>query len=765
MAKSNCYEKLTLKYSNKYSQSKLKQIDKFSSELAKEQFYAIDKFKTLKKELDGLETAEYLQARAKVISLSKLKKNYDNLLSKRHKTAGDALLSMWEGTVNPVKGAAQSVENLRSTWKSHYLGYIDSKLRSTKLLQVIQDPNMAAKVMDEYIQKARDPNYMSKYSPAIQAASDAINQLNTNIIKDLQGAGSSILFNAERIISNMHDVDKIVADKKGWVKYAMEALDIERSFGPTIKTPKQMETALKVYYDTLLDYSRDPSTVSNYMGGVRGMYFKDGLRAFEYNSRYGHADLYTGIKNTIDSSSKKMALTQVFGDNPIKEYATLERLAVTVEGKEGPALIKAKAARAFYSGQGHTFGSPDSFLAGAYKATMVAKTYEMMTSLGKAGLATTFDIPTSLATLKTADGSSMLNNSMGVIKNYMQSIPKESHAKVASELGVLLDDLERDLLSEMGQYKPGLFAKIADGYSIANLTKPLTIKNRKFAVHEHAKSLHKMINSEYGSLNKLQKQSLSMADITARDVKDLRGILDDKISIEKIYESDLPSIRKVELMGKVGAYLNMRTSRSVVSITAKTSRWINRELPKDDPTRIASEIMSQFKSSLLSLSTTHHSLIKEQYSALDSRNASKNIAQMASFMFMFAYAKEYVQDKGWELLTGEEDDSTTIARISKAMSESTFGGLIVDYALAQGTGELWKTGAPIAGLPKDLWTLGKDEFKLNFGDYKARRKVENKGTRGERLGKVAKKNIPGNNLWFIDLMMGMTADETTKLLK
>lgn len=702
----SCLNKLKEKYGDKFSKSELKSIDSYIKDLTSNYNGRLSQYQELlKQEISEAQLSHLKFLKSEINGIVRLKKNMDYIL--QFKDPSEGLLSMWEGTTRPIQGSAKSVENLYSSYKADNTAQFNSLIKKDGLFPLLIEEGSQRAVWAEYLNRARDPKYQSNASPAITQAVDNIIKLNRHLISNEQRAGSTVTFNAERIVSNLHSPEKILTDVDAWIKDSINYIDVDRSFGPTIKTPEQLETALREFSETIGDVSKGDVPLGKIIGGRRDIYFKDGNSAYEYNKKYGHDNIYSGLVKSIDTSAKRAAAVEVFGDNPIKGYEKLKEFVLdSLGGSKTLQVGKADNALNYYRGVGNRFTDVNSWGAKAYKSRVMATTYNHMRVLGNVAWAVLEDLPMTLLSVRSADNSNIVLQSAQIATDFISSLDKVMRKDASEFVGVLLQDIERELLQEAGSTNTGVMARAADIYANWNLSRPLTRITRDTAIKAHQRVL--VNNLKSASPSDYQKSARQVLGLSKKQMDDLVKVIgtDKNIDFQKVMNSDIGDEKyKKDILLAVSSYMNMMVERSVPKVGARQARILQRNLPKDDMWRNAVALVSDLKSSLLTIS--HSWAAASRYGDPTdtkpfSMNSARNLGSVALAVIVFNYAKEIVREtsEGKEPDPNKTEQEIQLARLTKSIAKSSIGGLVVDAAIQSISGQPTSL-VPVSGLYKE----------------------------------------------------------------
>jgi len=769
---SKCIDKLKEVYGDKFNDAELKEIDSYVESLKnKYAFNAKEYKKQLSKAVTDAEITALRKQKSIVNNVVRLKKNVDFIVeNSKFVTADEALTSLLYPSKKPLANSVHNVENYIQLSMAENMSQFNSLLKTNGLFETLIDEQLQKAVWNEYLGRARDPNYVSKSSKIIQNSTDAINKLNSFLIGKEQGAGSTVLFNSERLVSNMHNPDKIIGNEAQWIE---DAADMFISDDPRLATLKGRKAFFAKYVKTFEDFTKGDTPLGAFMGGEKTLKFVNGDAAFEYNKMYGYNNLYEGLMRSIKTSATKESLTRVFGDNPLKGFNDVKSF---VEDSMGDAkkihINKANEAMAYYRGQGHRFKDPTSTLAKTFKGQQIMKTYNVLRYLGNVGWAVTQDIPMTLLSVQTAGGRSVVGDSFTVLGDFIKNLPKALQKDATDFSVVLLNDIQKEFLDMTEGFTLGSMGKMADIYGTISLAKPLTQVTKGMAQDAHLRVLNNNIFDT--KLNEVQKTARSVMGLTDGDLKNLRNIYEkgEYLDLSKIFSSGLDEKVARDLFTKLGSYINGKVADSVPTMGVREALITKKHLPKDDPVRQLVGIVSELKTSLLTVGNTWEKSTR-YLNPKDGKitlNSTMSIAKVALAMLTFNYGQQYLRDQ-WENKDNSDYNPFTgeleLKRFKKAVANTAVGGIFADAAMSIATkGELGVFVPTPKALLKDIPKAAYEELKYQFGnDLSVNRKMDNRA-KIDNIPDLLERHsdlLPGRNLWLIQGIKGHIINEAERL--
>ena len=691
------------------------------------------------------ELSKLLQLKAKVNDVVKLQRNVKHILQpgfEGNKVEG--ILSMLEGTSRKVSNQKHTVEGIYSSLNARFQQQFLNELNAVDFEGEFGTGLFDKEIIKEVFNRSK-PDYTPNKVKGIRQVADVIVRFNQLLIKVQQDAGSTIRYKAGYLFQQTHDPDRILDNVDSWVEFTVPKLDLIKSFGTDdIKVAKARLHAMAK------DLNNIGGGSNQFMGGTREFEFRDGDAFFEYNEGYGHRTLLEGITSSIDNSSKKAALTTIFGNKPLQNLEKLKEIARDIEGDANfdKDLRKVEDAIALYSGVGNTFRNVDSALAKSYKVVAGIKTQQNYSKLGGTGFTSLNDLSNTMMTLRIADGRNVMSAFTDTVFSFVMSVRPGQRRELAELLTIGMEDMTREVFENIGstKYSPGVGSKIMNAWMTVNLTKPVTNINRSSAMRLHLKSVTNNILSK--TPNEFQLQTREAIGLTAKDINTLRDLAKDgdEISPRLVLDSNLDDKTKLNLSSRLGSYYNDVVSSSSPIAGNKQFRKLGRSRQKDDLVRLAAEALTQYKGTLFKSAQTADEFVRAHHpeGKLDLRNW--NVVKSGSQFLFAAGIVGLMIDELKTFVLGKERKPVTAARYGKAIMDSGALGLWADMAVELSTESRGRSPSPGIGLVRDI-----------------KRYIESPTTRNrsaaENAWKVLRNQMPGQNLWLIKAIENRTIKE------
>jgi len=647
--------------------------------------------KMAKSEVDNQQVYRLRKQKAAVHQVIKLKNNLEHVLHKGFENNPvEGLLSRFEGTSRIVPNKAYTVENIYATSKAKLQGTFSRGLEADKVLGEFGTGQLDELVIRE-IEGRTIPGHKPSADPSVRKIADHIEKINKQIIKEQQLAGSTIRGRAGYIMQQSYDPEVVLANPGKWVDDMMDSLDLQKSFGNLDN---------KVIREELVDMAENMEDIgfslSNHMGGKRELIFKEG-EFFRINEQYGYHNLLAGVMRSIDVASKKVALTEIFGNNP--KLGLEELISKVAETQPGLGKLKqmqkVRDALDYFSGSGNRFMDANSIGAKSYSTVRAAKTLNAYRLLGGTGFTALNDIASTMVTLRNADGSNAVSSIAKSTLNFIANAPVRNKKQFAETMLIGLEDISREVMESVGssEYKPSLGSKAMNTWMNLNLTNPVTRTARTSALKLHAKSLTNSIETPIGKRNKFQQTAIETAGLSEIDIDNLKKmkekggeqfvnptmVLHDDFKGIKV-EGEADRYRQV-LSTKLGAYLNDVVRKASPIAGNKEMRQMLRHKPKDDAARIVMEVVSEYKGTLLKSQSVYgeftrlHS--KNGSLKLDNWNAVQSHAQYLFALGIVGFSIKSLKD----FIKGKEFEEVNAQTMTSAIIETGAAGLYADLVM------------------------------------------------------------------------------------
>lgn len=699
--------------------------------------------------IDDFQTSAMAKQRARINDTPKMVRNVEHLFQENFK--GDyveAVLSLFEGTTRNVKGKWFNIDNIYQTNKTKMTNWYLHGLRNEGLLKFASDPKNADKIIDLF--ENYDPEFAKSEDP-FKKIVHKTKQLNANLLKMMQDAGSTITGNDRYIFSQTHNHDLIMQDIDKWIEFTAERIDPVKSFGHGEWTPEQVSKALREMANNIEDFGGWGE--GNFMGGKRELYFLEG-KFKEYNAEYGYRSFVEGVASSIEVATKKSAIHEIFGSDPEKN---LQNLIATIKSvKKGDPnlsdrnLRKIQDALDYYKNKGKRPGyglNPK-----LYGLVQGVKSYETLRVLGMSGVTALNDFANVMVSQKLATGKSFPRAFVDTIVNFLATVPPSQKAYYSELLNVGLDELPKELFEFLG-YNPrntGMF-RVTHKFMILNGLDAVTSSTRKTAARVHAHDLTKTVNSS--KLNDWQKQSLDFIGLSEKDVANLRTISGKDLVTPDAVRVNGPDADIVpdgflntaegkrkylnRLESKLASYYNNMVNYSSPKMGAKEQRQMFRYLPTNHPGRLAVEVLGFLQSTILKITNNQAELMRASNPKGELTNFSA-VSMLAKTMVLMGTTKYAVDRLKEYMRTGEVDygdDDKMVRDVGEALLNSGAGGIYVDFMSQVASPFRNQYGAKMPNpiidhLSQVAQTLAKPSEK--------------------KFQHLLRRSMPAQNLWFID---------------
>ncbi len=702
---------------------------------------------------------------AKVDANIKRKANLEHLSQEGFK--GDiveGLLSIVEGTTRKVSNKFNTVENTFNTFKASLIRGFNNDLDHKNIRKILASGKFDEKIIVEMFNRV-DEGYISKMPDEVIKAADAIERLNKRIIKLQRDNGSTIKYREGYLFQQTHNPDEILSDVDTWISDTLELIDVEKSFGG-LQSPKQAAKTLREMADNLGDIGLGSKS---FMGGTREIVFRDGESFFKYNQKYGFNNLYEGLIGTITEGARKASLNAKFGNNPMSQAKELLENVSKVHNisQDHKKVGKFMDSIQGFSGSSQRYDDFDSIYGKSFRAIQAKKKVDILRLLGQTGFTSLMDLSTTMMTLRTADGSTISNFAKVPIE-WLKSVTPvgKSRKEMAELLLISIEDTAREI-AELGPstYNMGSVSSIMDTWMTINLTKPVTNINRSTAMRLHAKSLTDNIETPLGNLNDFQKGVREATGLTDKELSDLS--LWKKQSGEEYVSPGMLEEFRTEanskyidgLQTKLGNYFNEQIRKASPVRGLKEERQLGLTRSKDDPIRLAAELGTQFKGTVLK---SGH-VFAEMLRASDSKGSListewNSLVSLAQGVFAATLVGTTVNSLK-DFIRGRETEITP-SWIAKSMIDSGAAGMYVDLVLEVFTRDGMSRGvSPIIQSADDVVRFINNEIGIAEG-----RRAERNSFLERSWKLMARQTLP-QNLWLIEFLNAHIMKEAITLHK
>lgn len=635
-----------------------------------------------------------------------------------HNNPLEGILSKIENTNYHVTGQS-NLDSISVRTRNLLAGRFSSNLRERGLLKYAGNPKNTADIA-----KANDrlnKSFENSINPAEQVAW-AIAEINSNIIRRLQRAGSSIEAHKGFLWSQSHNQDSILENTQVWANDIVDELDWDKSFGTG--AVKNREEALELLEKFAVDIesvgyknsSRGPGRPTKQ--GKRQFIFNDSASWIRYNEKHGYYSLLEGVQKTIDNASKQIALLEVFGPNQLGMVRELIDEAARIQPRSKKAtdrkvLRTIQDAMDLYSGLGNRPGEGAGQT--AYKAVTTGKLVTGLGVLGKSVFPAMEDIATSIVVMKRITGKPIPVIAANTLFDVIKSLPSGEVKKAAKMYDVAIHGMEKEMMeaigsmrSSDGKLQKGL-VKGLDVLMVTNGTTLVTNKMRVAATESLSLALTNMVTKK--KPNKTDLESLGVIGLSDKEVSLLRDMLKstghDRVSPSMVRNSDLPPIQKQLLESKIGAYYVQNVNKMSPIASNKEKRQMGRHLPQDSFMRSFAETFSLF---LGTVQNIHNTVIQSARASnpkgeLATFSTAASVAQTLLILGTMKYAADRIKGfivDGDDLL--EEDDEAFTKNFANALLNSgaagLYGSFIVEALTHSGS---VRVSSPLIKVPESIY--------------------------------------------------------------
>jgi len=703
---------------------------------------------------------------------------------------GEGLYSLFVGTTRNVQGTPD-VANLASSEFVRTRDWFLNEVYKNGKKALFDDPESSLAIFKEVRSRGRE-GYKPHADPLIVEAGDLVTKLNNRMLSRRQNKGSTIEQNVDYVFKQIWDSDKIASNKKQFVESMLPRIKPITSkkapTPPTIKSgesaeafkvrEKEYAAALKKYdsgkiSDTrvfLEEMAENAEAIDfNRTGmsfGRRVIEFVDDDAAWNTNQEWGYGDMLSGLAEGIKAHSKKYALESVFGNDPVKTVNDIRETILKVAPKKSnlaplsgvgnAKLDDASKALNFFLGSGSMKGR--GVVQGGFEAVHKAKVLTSLSKLGSSTFAAANDLSATVISLNTYYGTNPFESTLTAVKNWITSIPPSVQKEVAESLTVSMPSFLTepfDLITN--RIEPGLNSKAVAGLMTLNGTTSLTRMNRASVAASASYFLRRNL------ISGKNLDRLKLAGFDDLDIKNLSKMAKEfgDTDLQPGHIEDLPA-DYFESMGgnpvkyqqsladKLSVHYNEVTNSGSPVPGAREQVAMQRFRPQDDPIRLASELMFQFRGTLMKSGSVFARMLRanDPKGRLLSRDNMGAMATYTLYSALVAYTidtlKNYVNKNVWPEEVGVGD-------IRKSLVNSGAAGIWGDFLggeyYSYGKGVADTLTGPIVGTMSDL---GRGIYNADSGE-KAMENLYNWG----------KRQIPGQNLWMIQAFKARFIEESS----
>lgn len=700
----------------------------------------------------------------------------------------EGILSALANSEVLLPDARVSAEGIARAQKGRLLKMFSLGLEREGLMDIAKSGGLDAEIAEAKL-ALEDKNY----KPTIKITDEAmkIAKIYHAVTKEILESKRNAGVNVGEIagwLKQTHDPKSLRdAGFDKWAADIVPRLDANKTFGDVSPNSKEGVEKLKGIYDKITEgrygfienapVADDLVTVfktsrlGDKLGRERTLHFKDGVSFADYNSQYGKGSIFDSMAKEIDASSRQVGLISVFGTDPEK---TIEALIKQhgVENSDAKKIRDVYKVLQGFSSQG-----------GEAIAARVGNGIRATQNLAKLGMAVASsfgDWATSAAVTRANFGGGYMGHMAGLMRNYLEAMPKEARQKWADRMGLYLDDMVSQIHAnnDFGGTLPGSVSELQRLSFKASGLELHTSAGRLAAARQFSMNLAEHSGKEFGTLSPRLQANLGLYGIKEGDwrimsqaVEDIHGYkgmtpeaLDElpdavfKSEIAKL-EGRKPSLEnyKRDVSNKLRNFLSDNAELAVPQPGARVKARLLGDTTQDTPEGQFWRFVAQFKSFPL----TFHQVFSRVALADPERTTQKmteaifkgkgDVQGMVGLIltttmlgFVAAKAKEFAR-------TGTIDTTPTTDDIYKAAVQGGGFGLYGDFLFGEhnntyGTNGAEKIAKTIAGpVISEAYDVGKTYYNAK-SDILKKGGVSKQTTKD--MIKIAQRNTPfGNMFW------------------
>ncbi len=727
--------------------------------------------------------AKLIQAKSDLNTIIKTKNNIEHISQANFRgNPVEGVLSLYEGTTRNVKNKHMNIDAIYNTNKYDNQHLYLSKLDEKGFLTLMQNGELDKEIIDIY-ENIQWPDKNFKPHEIAAEIQELMAKANHKSLIDMQTAGSNILKDANFIIHNNINMERVAINDTGWKAAAKDSYDWERILGSEyVKAvgrkvakggkaellPMEKDAIIDVAIQERLD-SMYASSVqsSSLMGGRKKWVFKKG-KFHKYNQDWGpDGTLLSSSLYAIDVAAKKTAITKVLGNDFRKSHDLLKEHIKNVYPdvhKNGKQMQRMDDALAYFTGVGNIphKGKAQTL----YNFTRGMNKIHALRLLNWTGITSLNDISNMMVHSVAQEG---LKGStvFRPIYSVLMSVAKADRAVVADLTKTAINHQLRDMLEASGVGaaggKVGLSSKALGVQMVINGTQAVTGAMRHGYGAHIMDTLNTLIDSHRGS--KYYKQTLGAIGLDEADVDLLIKLK--KESGETYYTSQLlkrefgvSEVRKQTIGMKLDSYYHNAINAGSPIGGAKEARQLHKHLPQNEIYRSAWEAATLFKQTLLKSGNSFAEMVRASSSTgsanpltlLKNRelNPIRNAAVMIMYATMVGAVNQELKNMAKEAVTGKRKKPKSIpATVASATMESGVLGIVGDIMLSLPSSEgRYSSGiSPMTGFFDDLGKAVGGGKK-----HAAQRAIE-----------VFNLSMPSRNLWAIKAIEHYLLDDFDRL--
>lgn len=257
-------------------------------------------------------------------------------------TPRQAMLALLEGSSKGVQNARKSVQAMRQSYETIYVGGLLSEIARDRphLAYAMDDKALDADVLRE-LRELRSDEFVGPTKVGITGNQDAIylakvfakyaelmrvdlNKLGASIGK-LEGWGGV----------QMHDPVKMMkVSPQDWAARILPHLDIERTFPDGLSSREALDTLASIYNTIVTGIPATPrpgergqrvgpSNMAKSLSHSRVLHFKDAEAALAYRDEFGYGNTIDGMKAHLMNGARVAANMKTLGPNPETMFVSI----------------------------------------------------------------------------------------------------------------------------------------------------------------------------------------------------------------------------------------------------------------------------------------------------------------------------------------------------------------------------------------------------------------------------------------------------------
>lgn len=524
--------------------------------------------------------------------------------------ASAGIEAMLAGSNKRVEGARFSVDALKRSYESKYMGGLVHDLRKANLLQYIQPRflGVGKGLLDDKIAKElwelRDGGKPgSTGSPEAAGIARIVHKYQELSRTDQNAHGAFIRKLDGYIVSQSHDMFRVGrAGKERWIADIKPLLD-ERTFDGIGLTGDQAADAKKI--DGFLGYIwnevrtgqfmkaetdapligfKGPANLAKKASQSRVLHFKDADSWIKYNDNYGASSLMEAVASGLRHAAGTTALLERLGPNP---KAMFNRVLSDLRAKsqDMPDRVRTRLqsnyAERLMDVVDGTADIPSNIT--AQQIASGIRAVQTQASLGGAVLASVPDIATAASELNY-QGRNFIGALGDQLTSMLAQIADGGQRREAADLvGVGADAIIRDIASRMtGSDNAGrMLNKAGTAFFKLNLLSQWTSAGERAVSSIMSRDMARMAGKEFDALPPRLRKTLELYDITAEDWNLIRAHSVEKIGgteyitadgVRSAEGVDPRTARKVET--KLRAYFADRSAVAVLQGGAREKLFV-----------------------------------------------------------------------------------------------------------------------------------------------------------------------------------------------